>query len=109
MNTTLKLSLAAAAVSLAGAASPAFAGNTLEDTHAYLEAERAMTEGESDGVRFAPKHGIEERTALDRWFASERARPEGPAARAFSTVPATKGLTSAVRSWCDSGRARTEG
>ncbi|MBK6981994.1 MAG: hypothetical protein IPH30_11185 [Betaproteobacteria bacterium] len=109
MNTTLKLSLAAAAVSLAGAASPAFAGNTLEDTHAYLEAERAMTEGESDGVRFAPKHGIEERTALDRWFASERARTEGQADRAFSNVPAAKGITSAVHSWFDSERARTEG
>lgn len=109
MNPKTGLSIAAVVVSIAGLAAPAIAGNTLEETHAYLEAERTLTEGKSDGIAFAPTRAAGKRTALDRWFASERARTEGQADRVFPGTSATGGIGEAVHSWFESQRARTEG
>ncbi len=109
MKTRIELSIAAAALSIASFAAPAFAGDAPEDAHAFLQAERALTEGQSDGIHFAPKHAVGKRTPLDKWFASQRARTEGQseAIRAGSTD--FEAIRSTLHSWFEAQRARTEG
>lgn len=92
MNSKATLAIAAAIVSIASFATTAAAANTATDTHAYLEGERTRTDGQVEPTNFVRERAgasatvvVDQPTAMDAWFASQRSLTEGNTELALDT------------------------
>lgn len=109
MNRKIPLALAAAVVSFATFTSSVLAAGTAHDAHAFLESERARTEG---GGVYRPAAGVTTvagYTAADKWFASERARREGQSDPVRIAPNEGNPIRSAVDSRLEMERTRSDG